>query len=52
MQIQIAEAEKETMVIDRSQIVSMEEGSEKFWQRFSSDINFGISFQRQSGNPI
>jgi len=46
VQIQIAETKEETMVIDRSQIVRMEEGSEKFWQRFNGDINFGLSYSK------
>ena len=46
VQIQIAETEEKTMVIDSSQIVRMEEESEKFWPRFNGDIDFGISYSK------
>jgi len=46
VQINIAEAGQETMMIDRSQIVRMEQGSDRFWRRFDGDINFGIGYSK------
>lgn len=46
VQIQIAEAEEKTVEIDSSRIVKLGQTSEKFWQRFNGDIDFGISYSK------
>jgi hypothetical protein len=46
VKIQIAETEEKTLAIDTSRIVNMGETSEKFWQRFNGDINFGINYSK------
>jgi Protein of unknown function, DUF481 len=41
----IATPEKQTE-INRSQIVEMAETSDKFWQRFNGDVNFGTTYSK------
>ena len=46
VKIQIAETEEQTVTIDTSRIAKMGETSEKLWERFSGDINFGINYSK------
>jgi hypothetical protein len=44
--IQVAETEAKTVAINTSQIVRMGETSEKFWERFNGNVNFGINYSK------
>jgi hypothetical protein len=46
VKIQVVEGSKQEVEIDRSQIVRMVETSEKFLQRFSGDVTWGIIYSK------
>jgi hypothetical protein len=46
VKIQVLETPEEKVVIDRTQIVKMGETSDKFWQRFNGEINWGIIYSK------
>jgi Protein of unknown function, DUF481 len=46
VKIQVVEAPKEQVGIDRSQVVQMVQTSENFWQRFSGEISWGIIYSK------
>jgi len=39
-------AENESAVVERSQIVRLVETSDRFWQRFSGDVSFGVIYTK------
>ena len=46
MKIEIAETPEQKVVIERSQIIKIDETSDKFWQRFNGEINSGIIYSK------
>lgn len=46
VRIEIAAAPERTTILDRTQIVKMEETSQKFWQRFNGSVNFGLTYSK------
>jgi Protein of unknown function, DUF481 len=44
--IQVVEGEAKETAINRSQIVEMAQTSDKFWQRFNGDVNFGTTYSK------
>jgi len=46
MRIQITESTSNKVTLDKSQIVTMDRTSEKFWQRFNGDVSFGVTFSK------
>jgi hypothetical protein len=46
MKIEVASGPETKVTIERTQIVKMEETSEKFWQRFNGNINLGVIYSK------
>ncbi len=46
IKIEVTEAPDEQVVLSRPQIVQMGETSDRFWQRFSGDLNSGIIYSK------
>ena len=46
VKIQILETPEKEVVLERPKIVGMSETSEKFWQRFNGQLNFGIIYSK------
>lgn len=46
VKIQIVETPEKEVVLNRPQIVGMSETSEKFWQRFNGQLNFGVIYSK------
>jgi hypothetical protein len=46
VKLQVSPTPDEKVVIDSSQIVSMDRTSEKFWQRFNGDISTGLLYSK------
>ena len=46
LQIQVLPAPEQPTVMDRSQVVEMIQTSEQFWQRFSGDVKFGVTYSK------
>jgi Protein of unknown function, DUF481 len=46
VRIQVVETPEKEVVIDRTQIVKMGETSERFWQKFSGEISWGIIYSK------
>jgi hypothetical protein len=46
VKIQVMETPDNEVVINRSQIVKTGETSEKFWQRFNGEVNWGIIYSK------
>jgi hypothetical protein len=46
VKIEVLESPGQETTIDRSQIVEMAETSDKFWQRFNGDVNFGTTYSK------
>src|ERR1022692_2963834 len=46
MKIEVIVSPETKVAIDRTQIVKMEQTSEKFWQRFNGDINLGVIYSK------
>jgi hypothetical protein len=46
MKIEVIVSPETKVAIDRSQIVKMDQTSEKFWQRFNGDINLGVIYSK------
>lgn len=46
IQIQVTESPEKQTTIPRTQIVKMGETSDKFWERFSGDVNSGIIYSK------
>ena len=46
VKIQVVETPDNEVVINSSQIVKMGETSEKFWQRFNGEVNWGIIYSK------
>ncbi len=46
IKIEVAEAPEKQTAIERSQIVEMAQTSDKFWQRFNGDVNFGTTYSK------
>ncbi len=46
VKIEVIETADKQMTIDRSRIVEMAETSDKFWQRFNGDVNFGTTYSK------
>jgi Protein of unknown function, DUF481 len=46
VKIEIAAAPERVTVVERRQVVKMEETSQKFWQRFNGSINFGLTYSK------
>ncbi len=50
VKIEVTESSDKQTVLPRAEIVQMGETSDKFWQRFSGDINSGIIFSKANQN--
>jgi len=50
VKIEVVESPEKRTTLPRSQVVNMAETSEKFWQRFSGDINSGIIYSKANEN--
>jgi len=50
LQIQVVEPSGEETVLPRPQVVEMGQTSDKFWQRFSGDLNSGIIYSKANQN--
>jgi hypothetical protein len=46
VKIEIAAAPERVTVVERKQVVKMEETSQKFWQRFNGSVNFGLTYSK------
>jgi hypothetical protein len=46
MKIEVVVSPETKVTIERTQIVKMEQTSEKFWQRFNGDINLGVIYSK------
>src|SRR5277367_3675982 len=46
VKIQIADIPEKEVELNSSQIVGMSETSEKFWQRFNGQLNFGVIYSK------
>ena len=46
MKIEVIVSPETKVTIERTQIVKMEQTSEKFWQRFNGDINLGVIYSK------
>jgi hypothetical protein len=46
VKIEVLESPGQETTLDRSQIVDMAETSDKFWQRFNGDVNFGTTYSK------
>jgi hypothetical protein len=46
VKIEVMETPEQTVTIDRSRIVEMDQTSDKFWQRFNGDFNFGMIYSK------
>ncbi len=46
VKIEVVEAPQKQTAIERAQIVEMAETSDKFWRRFSGDVNFGTTYSK------
>src|SRR5271169_5086207 len=46
VKIQIMETTEKEVVLDSPQIVGISETSEKFWQRFNGQLNFGVIYSK------
>src|SRR5271167_5196304 len=46
VKIEVIETPEKQAGIDRTQIVEMAETSDKFWQRFNGDVNFGTTYSK------
>jgi hypothetical protein len=46
MKIEVIVSPETKVAIDRTQIVKMDQTSEKFWQRFNGDINLGVIYSK------
>jgi hypothetical protein len=46
VKIEVIEAPEKETTIDRAQIVDMAQTSDKFWQRFNGDVNFGTTYSK------
>jgi Protein of unknown function, DUF481 len=46
VKIEVVETPEKEVTIDRSQIVEMAQTSDKFWQRFNGDVNFGTTYSK------
>jgi len=46
VKIEIVESTNKEAQIDRPQIVEMAETSDKFWQRFNGEVNFGTAYSK------
>ena len=46
VKIEVVEAPEKQTGIDRSQIVEMAQTSDKFWQRFNGEVNFGTTYTK------
>jgi hypothetical protein len=51
VKIQVMETPDNEVVINRSQIVKMGETSEKFWQRFNGEVNWGSFIPKAINQP-
>ena len=50
VKIEVVETPEKEVAIDRSQIVEMAQTSDKFWQRFNGDVNFGTTYSKGNQN--
>ncbi len=50
VEINVVESPEESTTLPRKQIVTMAETSDKFWQRFSGDLNSGIIYSKGNQN--
>jgi hypothetical protein len=46
VKIQVVEAPEKGVTIDQSQVIEMVQTSEKFWQRLSGEISWGITYSK------
>lgn len=46
IKIEVLETPEKQTAIDRGQIVEMAETSDKFWQRFNGELNFGTTYSK------
>jgi hypothetical protein len=46
MKVEVTVGPETKVAIDRTQVVKMEQTSEKFWQRFNGDINLGVIYSK------
>jgi small nuclear ribonucleoprotein (snRNP)-like protein len=46
VKIEVVETPQKQTTIERAQIVEMAETSDKFWQRFNGDVNFGTTYSK------
>jgi hypothetical protein len=46
VKIQVLEATRQEVTIDRAQIVELVETSDKFWQRFSGEVSLGVIYSK------
>ncbi len=46
MKIEVIVSPETKVAIDRTQVVQMDQTSEKFWQRFNGDINLGVIYSK------
>jgi hypothetical protein len=46
MKIEVIENEEHAIEIERSQVIQMTGISDKFWERFNGQVNFGISYSK------
>jgi len=46
VKIQVVENEAHPVEIDRSQIITMTGTSDKFWERFNGQVNFGVTYSK------
>jgi hypothetical protein len=46
VKIEVVETPEKQAGIERSQIVEMAQTSDKFWQRFNGDVNFGTTYSK------
>ncbi len=46
VKIEVIETSEHAVTLDRSQIVEIDQTSDKFWQRFNGDLNFGMIYAK------
>jgi hypothetical protein len=46
MRIEISESPERTETVEQSQVVDMDQTSDRFWQRFNGQINSGITYSK------
>ena len=46
VEIQVIEAPDNEVTLDRARIVNLDQTSEKFWQRFNGEVNWGIIYSK------